>query len=384
MCFQLKKKVKNDKSKKKGTKGAQTYKTTRGVVYVSHLPHGFYENEMMEYFKQFGKVTRVRVARSNKTARSKGYAFVEFEIPEVAEIAAQAMNNYIMFNQVLKTEYIPPQEQKYNLFRTGVRKIERNGETVFLTPHAKQIKKSIGIHNRFKNSEEVEKSEKKYEEKIKKYNKKLQALGINGSLNEVLHTVDNSKTVNSNKIELTKSKKTKKNQTNLSSEPETLKENKNLINVDSEVTHKNNNMNKKDKKKILKPKNIINSNEKVQNKMKSISNDETTIKEKKKTIKTKKNLVKIVSSEDEKSPVNQKKTSKLPNQIVSVEDRQTAVLKKKKQFGGIEKKVKKNDNKIVKNNKMKFAAAALMQNAEAKNKIIKTAVDMKKKGKKKV
>lgn len=58
--------------------------TTAGVVYVGHLPHGFYEEAIRGFFAQFGRVTRVRVARSKKTARAKGYAFVEFSNSEVS------------------------------------------------------------------------------------------------------------------------------------------------------------------------------------------------------------------------------------------------------------------------------------------------------------
>jgi len=39
-------------------------KIKRGIVYVGHIPHGFYEQQMEDYFQQFGKVTRVRVSRS--------------------------------------------------------------------------------------------------------------------------------------------------------------------------------------------------------------------------------------------------------------------------------------------------------------------------------
>lgn len=42
-----------------------------------------------EYFTQFGKVTKVRLSRSKKTANSRGYAFLEFQSAEVAKIAAE-------------------------------------------------------------------------------------------------------------------------------------------------------------------------------------------------------------------------------------------------------------------------------------------------------
>ena len=38
----------------------------RGVVYLGHIPHGFYEQEMHKYFSQFGRVTRLKLSRSKK------------------------------------------------------------------------------------------------------------------------------------------------------------------------------------------------------------------------------------------------------------------------------------------------------------------------------
>lgn len=38
----------------------------KGVVYLSHIPQGFYEEEMNSYFSQFGRVTRLNLVRSKK------------------------------------------------------------------------------------------------------------------------------------------------------------------------------------------------------------------------------------------------------------------------------------------------------------------------------
>lgn len=43
----------------------------------------------------------MKVARSKKTARSKGYAFIQFELPEVAAIAAKAMHGHMVLGKVL-------------------------------------------------------------------------------------------------------------------------------------------------------------------------------------------------------------------------------------------------------------------------------------------
>ena len=48
----------------------------KGVLYIGHLPKGFNETELKSFFAQFGAVSKLRVARSQKTARPKGYAFM--------------------------------------------------------------------------------------------------------------------------------------------------------------------------------------------------------------------------------------------------------------------------------------------------------------------
>lgn len=48
-------------------------KKSRGVVYLGHLPHGFFEEQIKDYFKQFGSVTRVRVSRSKKVCFNNIY-----------------------------------------------------------------------------------------------------------------------------------------------------------------------------------------------------------------------------------------------------------------------------------------------------------------------
>jgi nucleolar protein 15 len=118
----------------------------RGVVYIKHLPHGFFEKELREYFSQFGTVLRIRLARSPKTLRSKGYAFVEFRYPEVAEIAADAMNNYIMFKNVVKTFYIPPEQIKHDYFRSQIKKIRIDGEKTY-TSRSIEARNALVAHN---------------------------------------------------------------------------------------------------------------------------------------------------------------------------------------------------------------------------------------------
>ncbi|XP_046845954.1 MKI67 FHA domain-interacting nucleolar phosphoprotein-like [Xenia sp. Carnegie-2017] len=93
-----------EKSRKKKKKEEDDL--TPGIVYVGHIPHGFYEREMRGFFSQFGTVNRLRLSRSKKTGGSKGYAFVEFACDEVAKIVAETMNNYMMFGRLLKCNVV--------------------------------------------------------------------------------------------------------------------------------------------------------------------------------------------------------------------------------------------------------------------------------------
>ncbi|EEZ98973.1 MKI67 FHA domain-interacting nucleolar phosphoprotein-like [Tribolium castaneum] len=88
----------------------------RGLIYIAHLPHGFYEEEITKYFKQFGRVTNVKVCRSRNNGNSKGFGYVEFAHPEVAKIAAETMNNYIMFKKRIVAEFVPQEKRPKSLF----------------------------------------------------------------------------------------------------------------------------------------------------------------------------------------------------------------------------------------------------------------------------
>lgn len=90
-----------------------------------HLPHGFYERELLGFFSQFGRLTRVRVSRSKKTGRAKHYAFLEFAVPEVARIAAEAMDGHFMFAQRLSVRCLRRREVHPELFKGANRKFKQ-------------------------------------------------------------------------------------------------------------------------------------------------------------------------------------------------------------------------------------------------------------------
>nr|CAH7730792.1 unnamed protein product [Callosobruchus chinensis] len=115
----LKEKIKTGEIKiieKRKKKQRLSAEKKRGLIYIGHIPHGFYEDEMKNYFKQFGKVTNVKLCRSSKTGQSKGFGYVEFLHQEVAKIAAETMNNYLMFKKRIVAEYVPYEKRPKHIF----------------------------------------------------------------------------------------------------------------------------------------------------------------------------------------------------------------------------------------------------------------------------
>lgn len=89
---------KSDDSNKKQKK--------RGIIYIGRIPHGFYEAELKKYFEQFGNIINLRLSRNKKSGKSKHYGFIEFGSYEVAKVAQETMNNYLLFGHLLKVELV--------------------------------------------------------------------------------------------------------------------------------------------------------------------------------------------------------------------------------------------------------------------------------------
>lgn len=72
---------------------------------------------MHAYFTQFGTIKRLRLSRNKTTGKSKHFAFIEFASAEVAEIVAATMNNYLMFNHILKCSVVPKERVHEKLWK---------------------------------------------------------------------------------------------------------------------------------------------------------------------------------------------------------------------------------------------------------------------------
>ncbi len=146
------------------------------VLYIGRIPHGFYENEMEGFFKQFGAIKRLRIARNKKTGKSKHFGFIEFASPEVAKIVAETMHNYLLFEHLLQVQLIPPERVHPKLWK-GVNRWYKPLDWV-------QIERKR--HNKERTIEEHKKLVEGILKRDQKRRKKIEAAGIDYECPEVV------------------------------------------------------------------------------------------------------------------------------------------------------------------------------------------------------
>ncbi len=146
-----------------------------GVIFLSHIPHGFYEDQMRAYFSQFGEITRLRMARNRTTGASKHYAYIEFRHLAVAKIVAETMHNYLMFGRLLKCHLVDNNALHPEVFKGANRK--------FKVIPWKKINKER--YNAEKTPEQLEVAKKRQVEHVKSVEERCRELGINWDANEL-------------------------------------------------------------------------------------------------------------------------------------------------------------------------------------------------------
>uniref|UniRef100_F1L7M4 MKI67 FHA domain-interacting nucleolar phosphoprotein-like protein n=1 Tax=Ascaris suum TaxID=6253 RepID=F1L7M4_ASCSU len=143
------------------------------VIKIRHIPYGFFEKELLKYFRQFGKVRRVRVARSVKTGNHKGWAFVSFTDENVAQIAAETMHGYLMFDKRLICKVLKNRE---------VPNCMRSGKCLIRPPiRGARARKHTRLAGKHKSGIQEEASERRILRRLKKKSAQLAAMGFDYS-----------------------------------------------------------------------------------------------------------------------------------------------------------------------------------------------------------
>lgn len=148
------------------------------VVYIGRLPFGFEQPQMETFFKQFGDIKNIRMSVNKKSGKSKHYAFIEFESPDVAKVVADTMDGYILMNHTLKAVLLPKEKVFIGLFKGANKK------------YRKIPWKKIDINRRKRPNykESAEKRETRLLKRDEKRRKQFEKLGIKFSFDGYKNT----------------------------------------------------------------------------------------------------------------------------------------------------------------------------------------------------
>ncbi|XP_054749862.2 MKI67 FHA domain-interacting nucleolar phosphoprotein-like [Lytechinus pictus] len=125
---------------------------------------------MKKFFSQFGNIKRLRLSRSKKSGRSKGYAYIEFEYDEVAKVVTETMHNYLMYQKLLKCFYVPKDKLHPDTFKGCFHH--------FKSPRRREIAASRNNSLLESGKDHILESQKRRVRGLNKKQKKLQELGI--------------------------------------------------------------------------------------------------------------------------------------------------------------------------------------------------------------
>lgn len=81
-------------------------------LYVGSLPFETTEDEVHQYFTQFGKVTSTKLIKDKFTGQSRGFAFVEMGSDEEAKVAIEKAHGQPMGSRQLTVNEARPMEER--------------------------------------------------------------------------------------------------------------------------------------------------------------------------------------------------------------------------------------------------------------------------------
>jgi nucleolar protein 15 len=118
----------------------------------------------------------LKLIRSKKTGGSRGYAYIEFEDEDVARIASETMNGYLMFRSLIKSRIMDRN-------KIDTDKLFKNWKRLFTVKTPKQKR---ALYNRLKSDEQITKSNQRRAKKLLKQQEKLNAVGIKYDLTDFI------------------------------------------------------------------------------------------------------------------------------------------------------------------------------------------------------
>ena len=83
-------------------------------IYVSNLGFSVQDEDLKEYFEEYGEVTSAKVITDKFTNRSRGFGFVEMSDESAAEKAIKELNGAVVEGRSISVTVARPREERSN------------------------------------------------------------------------------------------------------------------------------------------------------------------------------------------------------------------------------------------------------------------------------
>ena len=83
-------------------------------IYVSNLGFSVQDEDLKEYFEEYGEVTSAKVITDKFTNRSRGFGFVEMPDESAAQKAIKELNGAVVEGRSISVTVARPREERSN------------------------------------------------------------------------------------------------------------------------------------------------------------------------------------------------------------------------------------------------------------------------------
>ena len=81
-------------------------------IYVSNLSFSVQDEDLREYFAEYGEVSSAKVITDKQTNRSRGFGFVEMTDDTAAQKAIQELDGATVDGRAIKVNLAKPKEER--------------------------------------------------------------------------------------------------------------------------------------------------------------------------------------------------------------------------------------------------------------------------------
>jgi RNA recognition motif-containing protein len=96
-------------------------------IYVSNLSFNVTDEDLQEYFAEYGEVSSAKVIMDKFTSKSRGFAFVEMSDDEAAKKAIQELDGATVDGRTIGVSVAKPREDRPNNNKGGGGSFQRRG-----------------------------------------------------------------------------------------------------------------------------------------------------------------------------------------------------------------------------------------------------------------